>query len=374
MTTTLLEKVQRISHSLSNAPNYEQIFGKLPGETLADQERSLTLSFRQLALSIHPDLLGALPDAERLSATETFRKLVEASKKALVALSEGRYQGTAAPDETFSLRSSQTSYTLRVKPVALGQHSKLYGGLSRAGLDVLIKVAKDSSANAVLEREIQFLEKAHSSGEAPDIARFLPEVLDTFIVQNGSQRLRATVYEGLKNTVSVRELIDAFPNGMPAIDAAWVARRILGQVCAATIFGVVHTAIVPEHVMVGVVNHNPLHIGWSHAVEIGERKLEINKDWKAYYPSEITRRSNLDSRADLFMAGKTILELLGGDLESNALPSSVPDAIREVILRCVEPNRSKRFIDGPDALDAMTQAAWSLWGKQYRRLQWPVQT
>ncbi|MDF1667206.1 MAG: hypothetical protein P1V97_36010 [Planctomycetota bacterium] len=376
---TLNDKVLVISQSLKTPNNYEGIFGDLPKTNKAAQKVALNESFRRLALSIHPDLLVALPKPERQFAEDTFKKLVEASKNAQRALENGFYSSPPSdktPDSTasqFTLSSRLSSYTLNNRPRATGASSKLYSGTSRAGLDVLVKIASNSTNNQSLEREIQFLEKVHSKSDTPEIARFIPEVLDTFIINNASKRLRATVFEGHKNLVSVSELIDAYPNGMPAIDAAWVCRRLLGQVCAATMFGVVHCALVPDHLMVGVETHDPIHIGWSHAIGIGERKINNEERWKAYYPPELLRKSELDSRSDIYMAGKTMIALLGGDLESNALPATVPGAIAKVIHRCVQFSRSKRYVDGPDALDAFSQAAWSLWGKKYRRLQWPPQ-
>lgn len=375
---TLTDKVHVISKSLTSPINYSRLFGTLPKTNLVEQRVALNESFRRLALSIHPDLLVALPDHERRFAEETFKKLVEASKKALAALESGSY--TDQPDNCaedltarFTLTSSLSSYSLNEAPRAVGHSSKLYSGLSRAGLDVLVKVASTSSNNKALEREIEFLERVHSKPDAPEIARFIPEVLDTFMIHNGSQRLRATVFEGPRNVVSVGELIAAYPNGMPPIDAAWVCRRLLGQVCAATLFGVVHCALVPDHLVVGIETHDPIHIGWSHAIGIGDRKLDHDNRWKKYYPPELVRRSELDSRTDLYMAGKSMIALLGGDLGSNSLPETVPEDIAKVIHRCVQFNRSNRYVDGPDALDAFSQAAWSLWGKKYRRLQWPPQ-
>lgn len=374
---TLTDRIQVISKSLKNPINYSRVFGDLPKANISSQKVALNESFRRLALSIHPDLLASLPNSERHFAEDTFKKLVNASKEAQLALESGFYHGgkISKPTEKavpcFTLSSRLSSYSLNESPSATGDSSKLYSGTSKAGLDVLVKVAAHSRHNRSLEREIEFLETVHSNNDNPEIARFIPEVLDTFIVDSGAQRLRATVFEGHKDLASVRELMAAFPCGMPAIDAAWVCRRLLGQVCAATMFGVVHCALVPEHLVVGIESHDPIHIGWSHSIGIGERKTEIESRWKAYYPPELIRRSGLDSRADLFMAGKTMIALLGGDLVNNELPQSVPTEIAAVILRCVQFNRSKRFVDGPDALDAFSQAAWSLWGKKYRRLQWP---
>jgi hypothetical protein len=379
-----LEELEKLKGLLESPSTFETVFGRIPvGVGLAEGQRSLTQSFRRLALPVHPDKIQLYPATLRPRAFELFKRLVGLSKEAQQALSEGRYQegfessGSARVVEespSFTLESKATHYELSAKAINHGDFSTLYGGRSLAGLDVVIKVANSSSNNLWLEREIEVLDWIHRRDKSREVAGFTPEMLDTFLVESGAGKLRAIVFEGLSDAVSVTDLIAGFPKGMNPPDAAWVCRRLLGQACAAAMMGLVHGALVPDHLIVGVVTHDPLYIGWTHSVEgAGTTRISHVIDrFRDYYPPEVFKKQTVDYRTDLYMAGKTMIKLLGGDLMSHQLPELVPEKMAKVVRRCVEQKRERRYQCPKDALDDMSRAAKSLWGKRYRLLTLPI--
>ena len=119
------------------------------------------------------------------------------------------------------------------------------------------------------------------------------------------------------------------------------------------------------------MTHEPLHIGWAHALTSGHISHIIPR-YKAYYPPEVFDRKNPDHTTDLYMASKTMIQLLGGDVKRNTLPSSVPKRVGEVILRSVVPSPANRPQDGKQLLDEFTHLIREEWGRTYRALPMPV--
>jgi hypothetical protein len=137
----------------------------------------------------------------------------------------------------------------------------------------------------------------------------------------------------------------------------------------------VHGAIVPNHVLVNPITHEPLHIGWAHAIVRPEERdaklttiIDRFKDW---YPPEVFAREVPSHQTDLYMAGKTMLYLLGGDVARNRFPSHVPGPVVQIVQRCLETKVEKRPRDGLVLMHEFLKVIEKLWGRNYRPLRLP---
>ena len=183
------------------------------------------------------------------------------------------------------------------------------------------------------------------------------------------------LFEYKPGFVSLTEIKQAYPRGLPPEDAAWIWRRVLGQTLAASMLKSVHGAIVPDHILVHPLTHEPLHIGWAHAIE---RPLERNaklttiidrfRDW---YPPEVFAREVPSHQTDLYMAGKTMVYLLGGDVARDRFPSHVPEPVVQIIQRCLETKVERRPQDGLTYMHEFSKVIEKLWGRKYRPLKLP---
>lgn len=364
-----------------SAQSYKDVFGDAPTGNEDAQVAYLKQQFRYLAKVLHPD--GQEPKY-RKEAEQLFAELNRLHSNAVTALKEGRYskpfgKGFSAIDDggTFDLTSSLATYRLSKTAFAKGDFSVLYRGVRVTGSSeqVIAKVARAPATNAWLENEAKILMKfrdAKSGDPLSGITRFVPNLADAFLVEGaGNKRYRVLITKAVDNLVSVADIIAVYPKGLDPRDASWIYRRIIAQTLAASMVGVVHGAIVPDHILVGPITHNPLHIGWAHALSSGHITHIIPK-YKDYYPREVFDRRSPDHTTDLYMASKTMIHLLGGDVKRNALPSTVPKRVGEVILRSVASSPASRPQDGKQLLDDFTRVIKEEWGRTYRALTMPV--
>ncbi len=379
-----VDAVEQVLAKLTTATTFVAVFGSLPTGDVREKRGALRKQFAYLVNLVHPD---HVPPIMKDRAGEAVQRLTDLHAAAKVAVDAGKYEVPFAAGSTVSpksaevvLQSPTATYRLSGNPYKEGDFSVLYrGSVVGTGHDVIIKIASVPAHNTYLEAEIRTLKKF--SGADPvspvgKIGRFVPRVLDTFLVSDeDNRRVRATVLPYLDGYVAVSDIIGAFPNGLDPRDAAWIARRLLAQVLAAQAIKVVHGAIVPDHLLVSLHSHDPLHIGWVHAIEdpatTGKRITQVIDRYREWYPEEVFHKEVPDFRTDLYMAGKTIIKLLGGDVRRNTFPTSVPDQLKRIILRCVETSPARRPSNGMQFLDEFTSVVRNVWGKAWRPLSMP---
>lgn len=373
--------IREVARRLKGAASFAAVFGALPVGDTKVKRGHIRKQFGFLASLVHPDHVSPQDSAE---AGEAFRLLNELRHAAEDAIERGAYDAPITPKDPGSatsgyseIVSSKGTYRLSQKIFAEGDFSLLYRGvlLGATAIPVIAKIAREPADNSWLEKEAVLLKRvADAKAKTPllSISPFLPNLLDTLFVEGeGGRRYRANIARFVPGMVSVADIMRAYPNGLDAPQAAWVGRRIIAQVLAASMLGVTHGAITPDHVLVNPVSHEPLHIGWGHALTSG-RVTHVIDRWRDMYPPEVFKKADADYRTDIYMAVATIVRLLGGDVASKALPASVPSEMARLILRCLDTSPSRRPQDGRALLDEFTRIVRSVWGSTYRQLDMPV--
>ncbi len=269
--------------------------------------------------------------------------------------------------ETHTITIAGRSYKFSSQPFAHGDFSSIHIGTDTVDkLSVLLKISKKNEFNKHIERELRVIEYFQSDSKMRSgIGSYLPKIKSTGFIDG-----RIVVVQSYSpDFVSVAQIGQAYPGGMIPQEAAWVARRVMAQVIVAENGRLVHGAIVPDHVLVGKVSHNPIHIGWAHACDPQTQRVEmIITRWKDLYPQEVFDKKRPTNKTDIYMAGKTIEYLLAGPDKRSGIPSTVPDQFATVLSKCIEENPDRRFETGSEALLAITTAVRALWGKSYQEL------
>lgn len=360
---------------LQTATSFVQIFGKFV------DDKKLKKQFHDLARVVHPD-----HNEHQFKAASAvwlmLKSFHEAAQDALKdrtyerEFSPGDFTKTAVAYPETILQSKIATYRLESSVFRDGDFSALYKAkIDKTKETVLVKISALPEHNSLLEHEAQILKKFATEKKLENIKKFVPTLLDSFVLPDKERRrFRVNVMPFHDGYYSLTEIKKFFPTGLDPRDAAWICRRVISQVVAAHMAGVVHGALTPDHVLVHPVSHDPIHIGWVHAVNQAtgfQRITMLVERWRDWFPPEVFAKELPDQATDIFMTGKTMIYLLGGDIKKNTFPKSVPTEMQRVILQCVDPQRGKRPQSGADLLLSFTDMLLKLWGRKYRKLEIP---
>jgi serine/threonine protein kinase len=273
----------------------------------------LGMPYREWAKLVHPDAVGA---AQSATATAAFAKLS---------------QLYAQRDGATILRTRRGVYRIG-KRVASGD----IADLSAVDDNALVKVPRDLADSDLMEAEAAALQRLRADGD-PKYRAYAPRLVESFVHEDVShRRRRVNVLERLDGFVAVggiRREID--PR-----DAAWMWRRLLVALGWAHRAGVVHGAILEEHVLIHPGQHGLALVDWCYS---SPRVTAIVAARRDAYPPEVVRDKTATPATDIYMATGLMRRLVGGGM----------------------PKAMRRFADGCscDAPRMRPQDAWALLGE-----------
>jgi serine/threonine protein kinase len=277
------------------------------------RERDENDAYREWAKLVHPDAVSA---AQSATATAAFARL---------ARLYAERRGT-------ELRTPQAVYRIG-GIVASGDLADLS---AVDGNRALLKVPRRPADNDLMAAEADALRRLWRDGD-PRYRPYAPRLLESLEHQDGNGvRRRANVLESLGGFVPLSRLEKA----VDPRDAAWMWRRLLVGLGWAHRAGVVHGAIVEEHVLIHPAEHGLAIVDWCYS---GPRPAAIVKSRAAAYPPEVRRDRAASPATDIYMATGLMTRLVG-----NGLPAAM-----------------KRFAGGClyDAERMRPQDAWVLLGE-----------
>ncbi|MFY1631729.1 serine/threonine protein kinase [Solwaraspora sp. WMMB335] len=269
--------------------------------------------YHQLARLLHPDT-AAGGTAARARATAAFIRLTGLWQ-----------QGTAASD--VSLDTGRRRYVIEAGPRYAGDLADLYRhrgtpstGAGRFVDGELVKIPRDPANNDLMAREVTALRQLVDRGD-PRYLPYVPRLVDSFRHRDtggaGTVRQISVVgtATGLRSLAEVRR---AYPQGVDPRDAAWMFRRLLVGLGFAHRAGVVHGAVLPDHVLIQPDEHGVVLIDWCYASTSGEAVPALVASYRDWYPDEIRQRRTPGPGTDIAMAAGC-LAWLTGDRAPNAI-------------------------------------------------------
>jgi serine/threonine protein kinase len=290
--------------------------------------------------------------------------------------------------------------------------------------DWVVKVAKVKTDNDLVWNEAGVLGYLNPPG-TPDEGyfRYFPRLLDSFETLDG---FRANVLVDLVGYVSVEDVLTAFPKGLYFRDVAWMYKRLLVGLGYAHNQGVIHGAILPPHVLIHPTGHGAKIIDWSYSLNLSaivkpkadptapavikpsakehnawtmllddsdydpdpvltptivgpppdpNRKYiqAISVAHEKFYAPEVFAKKTPTPATDIYMAAKVAVALLGGNVETNQMPDSVPVQIKAFLQASLLPATRLRPQDAWELHDAFTALLLNVVGKPtYRPLVMPL--
>lgn len=171
----------------------------------------------------------------------------------------------------------------------------------------LIKITRKPTDNDLAAAEVRAMKKLR---EVPDeFQMYHPRLLDAFRFRDSATRTdRATlVTDRLDGFYSLKQVKEAYPDGISGRDVSWMFRRLLVAVGTAHDVGLVHGSVVPETVMVHPGMHGITLIDWSTAVETGQPLKAVHPEYHRWVRG--TEKTASTHKHDIRFASKTMLTL-----------------------------------------------------------------
>ena len=285
-------------------------------------------TYRRLARLVHPDAGGPSDAFARLTAL-------------------WRAHGPV------TLRTRRASYTLGVAPVR-GDLANLYD----AG-DVVIKMPRDPAVNDLIEREAIALRQLPKDGDGR-FRPYVPRLLESFRHRDEATRTerRANVIARLDGFRPLTDVRAAYPDGVDPRDVAWMWRRLLVGLGFAHGAGVLHGAVLPEHVLIHPERHGLVLVDWCYSVpgchpDRSGRVPAMVPRRAGWYPPEVAAREPAGPGTDVFMATRCMTFLMAG---------RAPRALRAFARGCLLPAPHRRPRDAWRLLGELDDVLEGLYG------------
>ncbi|ONH36454.1 serine/threonine-protein kinase [Protofrankia sp. BMG5.30] len=371
--TTIDEAVRLILR----ASGPSALFGR-GGDASGADLRAARRAYRRLARMVHPD---AVPADRRLDAQAAFTRLGRLWERYQREIAGGAASGQAVVITSKYVYTVGGVYT-RGDIATLSEVTYTAGGVGGTGggdgavAGALLKIPRSATDNDLMEREAAALRQLAGRGEKR-FAAYVPRLVETFRHRDsvGGELRRVNVIERAHGFRSLAELRAVCPDGLDACDVAWMWRRLLVALGYAHQAGVVHGAVVPDHVLIHPDDHGLVLVDWCYSVitapdgpggagGAGGHVPAMVDRFADMYPPEVAARQPPSAATDIHLATKCMTYLLRDD---------VPRPILRFARGCTLPAMSRRPRDAWRLLGEFDELLERLYGpRRFRPLHVPA--
>ncbi len=244
---------------------------------------------------------------------------------------------------------------------ARGDMANFY--LTRRGLR---KLARDPADNDLMNREAEALTRLRRGGDKRYLA-YVPHLVETERHQDprSGVKRRANVIGRLDGFYNLAEVHAAFPDGVDPKGAAWMWRRLLVAVGFAHRAGLIHAAVLPEHVMIHPADHGLVLVDWCYTVSEHACPIPaVPGRYRAWYPPEVLTRQVAGPDLDIYLATRCMTYLIG---------NKTPAPLASFAAGCVLRNPRWRPKDAWQLLSELDELLERLYGpRKFRAFAMPA--
>ncbi|MGH3303065.1 MAG: molecular chaperone DnaJ [Streptosporangiaceae bacterium] len=177
----------------------------------------------------------------------------------------------------------------------------------------LVKIARDPADNDLMDREAAALRGLQAGGDAR-LRPYVPALVECQRHRDpdtGAER-RANVLGRLYGFVTLAEVHAAYPGGLDARDAAWMWRRLLVAAGFAHRAGVIHAAVLPEHVLIHPAQHGLVLVDWCYSITApGGLAAAVPARYASWYPPEVGDCRPPGPDLDIWLTTWCMTQLIG---------------------------------------------------------------
>jgi hypothetical protein len=328
---------------------------RAPEEEIFPKDGISEVIYRRLAKFCHPDTVH--DDALKTEAASAFRRLTELYQK-----------HNGKPKDEF--KTSIIGKWVVEEPLAKGDIADLYvasptiswpSPLSKA----VFKIARSPKDNDLIKAEADALTKLHADKHPSSgpFKEYIPQLYETFVASGR----RVNVITKPEGYHSLAQIIELFPDGLEFRHVVWMGNRLFSALGFAHRNGIIHGAVLPQHLLYHPTTHGLLLVGWGQCVDAtvkGARVQAVSKDYRFLYPKEVAAKRMATPALDIYMAALTLLK---------AADANVPRRMRSLFDWCRAESPSARPQDAWELQDRWRALAKEEYGKpKYLELKLPV--
>ena len=223
--------------------------------------------------------------------------------------------------------------------IAHGEISDVYAGRRARWPTELatLKLLRDRKDTDLFDNEweaLQALQNSNAPG-ADTFTTLIPQpIIHGDITAGPHTGKRVSIFRrasGFRHTFD--EVLQAYPQGIPARASIWVWRRILEVLSFIHASGMVHGAVLPPHLLIQENEHGVRLVGYSFAGRSGEKLRTSSNGFESFYRKGARSRSKLTAQVDLTMSARCIIAILGGNPATASLPPTVPAQLAAIVQR-----------------------------------------
>ncbi|MGH3242707.1 MAG: molecular chaperone DnaJ [Spirillospora sp.] len=326
---------------------------RVPADLFGDDAVEAARRYRRLARLVHPDSTGGR------------------TRDAFVRLNA--LWRTYNHDDPTLITTRRHAYRLADDPIG-GDLAELYAARLETGGDggVLLKMPRDLRDSDLLEREAVALRQLPKDGDGRFLP-YVPRLVESFRhrdASTGAQR-QVNVVAALDGFHTLTEVKRAYPGGVDPRDVAWMWRRLLVGLGFAHRAGVLHGAVLPDHVMIHPGKHGLVLVDWCYSVpgcyahvDTSGRVPAMVDRFADRYPPEVPGRETASTATDLYMATRCMTDLMG---------DKAPKAMRSFARGCLLTAQNRRPSDAWRLLAEFDELLERLYGpRRFRPFHLPV--
>lgn len=344
-----------VTTQLKKAKSPEDVFENITSNDSSVQRVAVHTRYKQLVGIVHPDKNGgSIESVYAMTALTGWRD------KAYAKIGEGRWN---------QLRSDvviKAGKTYRdVTYLTSGDICDVYIADQEGGPRSIIKIVINTKDQDLVQNEAAVIKRLWEPAdkEALVFHRYLPKLLEQTKVKVDDSNKLTNIFEACVSGYTLEEIHKKHPVLDPR-HVAWITKRMFEIAGWVHTQKIVHGAIVPSHIIIYPKNHGICVLDWSYAVDVTKRGpiKAISTKYKHLYPPEVFMKTPALPAVDVYMIAKCAIYLLGGNVETNSIPDSVPSLFGGVLRACVLPNNTSRYMDAWEALEQFSDNLRTLYG------------
>jgi hypothetical protein len=246
----------------------------------------------------------------------------------------------------------------------------------------ILKVARDQRTSGMIAHEAAVLKHLAARDAKHVHAAFVPQLHESLAISEaGGVSRQASVLgfagpvQSVDDLYTLEEVLAAHPGGLDPRDMAWIWRRLLSILGHVHSLEVLHTAVLPMHVLIEPRLHGLILIDWCGGVMQFRTRPQslhmIHGTHAAWYRSAGVLGLPVSDGLDIDLAARCMIQLIGGDPLRGTCPAAVEPSIVRHLQRCLAAASELRA-GAWELLRDFDQLIQTLWGpRAYRELSLP---